>query len=135
MIKPCACGCSELISDIDKKGRLRRYVNHHGTRGRRIKPEDHSRWKGGRYECRGYVLIKKKGHPKSDPRGYVPEQILVMEQHIGRNLTKEEVVHHVNEVKNDNRIENLLLMSNNSEHTKLHNAARQRDTVGRFKTF
>jgi len=43
-----------------------------------------------------------------------------MEKHIGRYLTPEEVVHHINEIKTDNRIENLMLFKNANEHTKFH---------------
>jgi hypothetical protein len=42
-----------------------------------------------------------------------------MEQHIGRKLSRNEVVHHKNGDKRDNRIENLEIMSL-SEHTKKH---------------
>lgn len=46
--------------------------------------------------------------------------IKVMEMMIGRKLNPEEVVHHKNSDPNDNRIENLVLFSNNSEHIKHH---------------
>ena len=39
-----------------------------------------------------------------------------MEDYLGRHLTKEEVVHHINHIRNDNRIENLMLMPNQSAH-------------------
>ena len=48
------------------------------------------------------------------------EHRLVMVEHIGRPLTPDEHVHHINEDKLDNRIENLRVMSR-SEHTAFHN--------------
>jgi hypothetical protein len=44
---------------------------------------------------------------------------VVMEEHIGRKLTRQETVHHLNEDKCDNRIENLLIMSN-KDHVLFH---------------
>jgi hypothetical protein len=55
-------------------------------------------------------------------KNHIPsvEHRVVMECFLGRKLTAEEVVHHVNNNKRDNRIENLLLLPNRLVHNSLH---------------
>jgi len=57
----------------------------------------------------GYLRIWEPEHPAS-MQGRVLEHRWVMEQAIGRFLVTDEHVHHVNGVKDDNRVENLQVM-------------------------
>lgn len=74
---------------------------------------------GGKQLHNGYYRIYFPDHPKSDSRGWILEHTLIMECFIGRWLKEEEVVHHKNGIKTDNRIENLQLMTR-KEHSKYH---------------
>jgi hypothetical protein len=75
----------------------------------------------------GYVRVRApEGHPRADHNGFIPEHILVMEEHLGRNLVfhgprdpRNELAHHKNRNRSDNRIENLVLMRF-ADHTSLH---------------
>ena len=82
--------------------------------------KNHPSWKGGRILHQGrYYLVLKPNHPKADSKGYVREHRLIMEEYLGRYLNSNELIHHLNGNKLDNRVANLELISR-SEHIKLH---------------
>uniref|UniRef100_A0A6M3K672 Putative homing endonuclease n=1 Tax=viral metagenome TaxID=1070528 RepID=A0A6M3K672_9ZZZZ len=85
--------------------------------------KNHPQWKGGRYKDKtwGYIFVHKPNHPFADKRGYIREHRLIIEKQIGRYLHRWEVAHHINSIRNDNRPENLKVMSK-SEHSHLHNS-------------
>jgi hypothetical protein len=72
--------------------------------------KNHWNWKGGEYKNkRGYIMTYNPDHPLNLNK-YVLKHRAVMEKHLGRYLDREECVHHVNGIKDDNRIENLMLV-------------------------
>ena len=81
--------------------------------------EAHCRWKGGRIKTgSGYIkVIIRVGdffYPMADKAGYVLEHRLIMAQYLGHCLERREFIHHLNSIKDDNRIENLQLTTNRS---------------------
>lgn len=81
--------------------------------------ENNHRWIDGKNHKDGYVLLYMPTHPAA-VKSYVPEHRLVMERHIDRRLTDEEVVHHKDFNRSNNDIGNLQLMPNQAEHRRLH---------------
>lgn len=84
--------------------------------------EKHIFWKGGRQKDskNGYVRIYRPGYFNNN-NPYVLEHRFIMEQHLGRKLKSNEFVHHINGVRDDNRIENLEILDIPS-HSRKHGA-------------
>lgn len=90
-----------------------------------ITGEKHPNWKGGFYISKdGYKMYSNGVLSKKT------EQDLVMEKHLDRKLNRNEVVHHINENRLDNRIENLQLLTR-AEHINLHRDALKKGKHGR----
>lgn len=80
------------------------------------------KWRGGRFEDgHGRVMVYAPGDPHATMMGgtYAYEYRLVAAAKIGRPLSKNEIVHHVNGDHTDNRPENLEVMTQ-SQHLKEH---------------
>lgn len=96
-------------------------------------------WNGGRRISKdGYILIYKPDHPfKNKKVNVIPEHryivekwlrenepnskyLISVENHIDKFLDPQVVIHHINGIKNDNSLENLQLVENNSLHIKIH---------------
>lgn len=77
-------------------------------------------YQGYKKSSQGYILLQDSSHPNANKDGYVKRANIVMEEKIGRFLTSEEVVHHIDENKLNDSPENLMLFSSNSEHIKFH---------------
>jgi len=86
------------------------------------KGKKHPRWKGGKIKDEeGYILIYKPEHPFAIHNRYIKEHRFVIESKIKRYLLSTEQVHHINGIRNDNRIENLICFKNLSAHTRFEN--------------
>lgn len=95
---------------------------------------NHPCWKNGTtYDRSGYLLqrvkkdgefgyliraIAKRGKAGTDSAGYAPVHRIVMHKKLGRPLTSNEVVDHVDGNNTNNDPENLRLFSSNAEHLK-----------------
>lgn len=76
--------------------------------------DKHPNWKGGKsLNNTGYFRLQVNG-------SCILEHRYVMEKYLGRKLKRKEVVHHKNGIKTDNRVENLEIVKNNSEHMRMH---------------
>lgn len=135
IIRKCACGCGEqvvpsLVISGRRKGHVNKYprfIPGHGQKdwGRRWR--ERVRLAGTLNQLPvGSVVHASNGYKKvkvANPSEWLYEHRLVMQRHLGRPLRSDEIVHHVNEDPHDNRIENLVVMTN-SAHITHHGRSR-----------
>ena len=97
----CACGCKTLIPSHDERGRKRTFAKGHKI-------------SNGYIDKRGYKWIQLPGTNTK-----VQEHRVIMERELKRPLQPDEIVHHINGIKDDNRVENLFVMTA-KEHNNFH---------------
>ena len=88
--------------------------------------EDTAHWQGGKRKSRGYILFHKslvdeKYHYllSNSKKSYIWEHRLVVAMKLDRKLRADEIIHHLNGIKDDNRPENLEIVNskNHERHT------------------
>ena len=113
--KSCGCLRHELLKsrklseEVKKKMSETKSCDFNGLNG-----YGHTKGHNG-----GYVLAYVPKHPHAHNDGYVMLHTVLMERQLGRYLTDDEVVHHVNHDRQDNRMENLQLMKK-KDHMSMH---------------
>ena len=71
------------------------------------------RWGGGVHIQDGYLFLRQ------DDGSYKAEHRIIMEKELGRELNSDEIVHHIDENKKNNSIDNLVVLTR-AEHAKIH---------------
>ena len=124
-----------LRKDKSKNIRCRNCVNKEKRQGKK-----HCGWKGGKCKNNaGYVSIwvnSTSPYRSMGSGSHILEHRLVMAKHLGRCLESWEMVHHINHIRDDNRIENLELLeiSDHNIITKLENEnKRLKEEIKRLK--
>lgn len=73
---------------------------------------------------KGYRQVLMPEHKRADINGYVMEHIVIYEKETGIEVPPNCCIHHLNGIKDDNRIENLCMMTN-SAHTVFHHTGKR----------
>ena len=68
----------------------------------------------------GYPCVYKPEHKRAFDNGCVYEHILVAENILGRDLKREECVHHIDKNRTNNNPENLMIFATSADHTAFH---------------
>jgi hypothetical protein len=125
----CECGCGQQTAIVNHTNRKRRHFRGHPApychgHGRRTHGPDHHLFKGIR-RTNGYIYEYAPDHPRAtighDMLGFVLQHRLVWERANGRLVADNEVIHHMNGRRDDNRLENLVCITS-SDHAHLHAA-------------
>ncbi len=85
-------------------------------------------WKGGRVKtANGYITVYKPDHPRATGgnRKYVLEHILIWEEAHGKPLPQGWIIHHINGIPDDNRIENLIALPRKKHYLVLQAKAKR----------
>jgi hypothetical protein len=110
---PVTVRCAQCGLEFTARADRHRKFCSYACFGLSIRGEKHYRYQGGHINYHGYQVIQIDAAPVLLHRH-------LMEEHLGRRLLPREEVHHINEDRLDNRLENLMLLASESEHQMEH---------------
>lgn len=76
--------------------------------------------KMGRRKGKDYLHSYCPGHSRANNRGYVYTHVLVAEEKLGRLLTEEECVHHIDRDRFNNSPDNIIVFKTVADHSAFH---------------
>lgn len=88
--------------------------------GESQKGENNPAYNGGKYKSNGYYVLFMPNHPNKQAKNIIFEHRFIMECKIGRYLSEEEVVHHIDFDKLNNEPNNLMLFDSQKDHLAFH---------------
>ncbi len=115
-------GRKQTAEHIEKRVSARGRHTYTWSAARIEKMRERMRGRVGNERTRhgGYAYVYMPQHRCADSEGYVAKYRIAMEQHIGRPLRSEEVVHHRDGNRLNNALANLQLFANGGSHSKYH---------------
>ncbi len=116
----CCCGCGSALWKFDRQGKDHYYLKGHNRKLGGSTASLGAR-EGRIVDKSGYVrvLVKIGGKYK-----YLREHRMIVEEDLGRNIEKGHYVHHIDENKTNNALENLFLTTH-GVHMKIHKRIRR----------
>lgn len=126
----CGCGCGQPTKQLKFRcpktglpaGAYRQFVKGHHNRILSYHMKD------GQIERHGYVYLYRPDHPYANKRHYIGRARLILESKLRRYLEEGECVHHINGIRNDDRAENLMVLTR-GEHSSMHWAQKAKKIV------
>ena len=121
--------CGRDFIGRDKAGVIAKYC----SRGCHLRTIGNNEQRSRAGKIGALKAIAKRG---TGTKGYIKEygrhqHRVVMEKHLGRYLTSDEIIHHIDENKHNNSIENLQIVTR-QEHARIHfTTTSKKDTGGK----